>query len=105
MKYIFLKILFILMHGEIFGEPSFPTLLDIPFPVDVVEVFRPSEHVPRIAQEAATIGANVLWLQKGIVSGEAAVIAEEAGMIFVSDLCMGATHAAMKLGCPPSSNS
>ena len=88
-------------HDEILGEPSYRTLMDVADSIDVVEVFRPSEQVPQIARQAAVIGAKVLWLQKGIVSDEAAQIATDAGMAFVSDLCMGATHAHLELGPAP----
>jgi hypothetical protein len=85
-------------HDTILGEPSFATLGDIPDAVDVVEVFRPGKEAPVIAQEAIAIGAKVLWLQVGIVSEEAALIAHDAGLKFISDQCMGATHAALELG-------
>jgi uncharacterized protein len=64
-------------------------LADIDGPVDVVDVFRRPEHAPQIAREAAEIGASVLWLQRGVVSEEAREIAEDAGMTFVEDTCMG----------------
>jgi hypothetical protein len=85
-------------HESIFGEPSFATLGDIPYAVDVVEVFRPGDEAPVIAREAIAIGAKVLWLQVGVVSDEAAIVAHDAGLTFVSDLCMGATHAVLELG-------
>jgi predicted CoA-binding protein len=62
---------------------------DVDRPVDVVEVFRPSEEAPVIARQAAAIGAKVLWLQEGIVSEGARRIAEAAGLDFVQDRCMG----------------
>ena len=74
---------------EIFGEKAYASLSDIPFPVDVVEVFRPSEETPGIARQAVAIGAKALWLQKGIASDEARSIAEEAGIDYVEDACMG----------------
>lgn len=88
-------------HEEVFGEQAYRSLLDIPEPVDVVEVFRPGAEAPGIAQQAAAIGAKVLWLQVGIVSDQAARIAADAGMTFVSDLCMGVMHAALELGSGP----
>lgn len=91
-------------HQEILGEPSYPALEDIPEPVDVVEVFRPFEEAPGIAESAAAIGAKVLWLQVGIMSEEAGRIATEAGMTFVSNLCMGAMHAMLELGPGPEAN-
>ena len=78
--------------GEMFGEQVRASLEEIDEPVDVVDVFRPAEETPEIARQAAKIGAKVLWLQEGIHSDEAQRIAEEAGMTFVSDTCMGHTH-------------
>ncbi|QHW34352.1 CoA-binding protein [Paenibacillus rhizovicinus] len=72
----------------ILGETSYPSLRDIPFPVDIVNVFRRSEHTPPIAQEAAEIGAKTLWLQLGVESEEAAAIAEQAGLQVIMDRCI-----------------
>jgi predicted CoA-binding protein len=83
--------------GKILGEEAAPSLSAIEEPVDVVDVFRPSEEAPDIAREAAAIGAKVLWLQEGIFSEDAAEIAGKAGMTVVMDLCMGATHRALGL--------
>lgn len=88
--------------GEIFGVPTVSSLSDIDTDVDVVEVFRPAEETPDIATEAVKIGAKVLWLQTGIVSDEAARIAEEGGLRVVMGRCMGMTHAALGLGPGPS---
>jgi uncharacterized protein len=62
---------------------------DLEEPVDVVDVFRRSEHAPGVAREAADIGARVLWLQRGVSSEEAREVADEAGMVFVEDACLG----------------
>ena len=78
--------------GTLFGETVRTSLAEIGEPVDAVDVFRPAEETPDIARQAAAIGAKVLWLQEGIHSDEAQRIAEEAGMTFVSDTCMGHTH-------------
>lgn len=56
--------------------------------IDVVDVFRPAEEAPDIAQQAVEIGADVLWLQLGIRSEQARSIAEDAGLRFVQDHCM-----------------
>lgn len=74
--------------SEILGEKSYSTLLDVEEPVDVVQVFRPSDEAPEIARQAVQIGAKVLWLQLGITSAEARRIAEEAGIDYVEDRCM-----------------
>src|SRR5437879_1065154 len=64
--------------GEIFGEHVYTSLQDVDVPVDVVDVFRPSEETPEVARQAAAIGAKVLWLQAGISNDEAAEIARAA---------------------------
>jgi uncharacterized protein len=71
----------------LFGERAYPTLLDVPDRVDLVDVFRPSADTPEIARQAAAIGAGALWLQQDIRSDEARRIAGEAGMDFVEDEC------------------
>lgn len=86
---------------EVLGEKSYKELTDIPEPVDVVDVFRPAAEAPGIAEQAAEIGAEVLWLQVGIVSVEAGEIAEATGMTFVMDHCMGMMHAKLGLGPGP----
>ena len=83
---------------EILGQRAFPTLLDIDVPVDVVDVFRPPGEAPGIARDAVAIRARCLWLQIGIVSEDAARIAEDAGLTVVVDRCMGIAHGEVGLG-------
>ncbi|HEV2009907.1 MAG TPA: CoA-binding protein [Candidatus Limnocylindria bacterium] len=78
---------------EIMGERSYPSLRDIPFPVDIVDVFRRPDAVPDIARDAVAIGAKMLWLQFGVISPEGARIAEEGGLDVVMDRCMKVEHA------------
>ena len=78
---------------ELFGQPAYPTLSAIPFPVDVVDVFRRPDVVPDLAREAVAIGARALWLQFGVISPEGAQIAAEAGLDVVMDRCMKVEHA------------
>ena len=78
---------------EILGEESYPSLTAIPFPVDVVDVFRQPDAVPAIAREAVQIGAKTLWLQFGVISEEGAEIAERGGLTVVMDRCMKVEHA------------
>ena len=80
-------------EAEILGEKSYPSLGAIPFPVDVVDVFRRPEAVPDIAREAVAIGARALWLQFGVISREGAQIAEDGGLRVVMDRCMKVEHA------------
>ena len=72
---------------QLFGERVFRRLADIPFPVDIVLVFRPSADTPPIARDAVAIGAKALWLQLGIHSDETRDIAEAAGVAYVEDTC------------------
>ncbi len=78
---------------EILGETCYPSLLEIPFPVDVVDVFRVPSAVPAIAHEAVQIGARALWLQFGVISQEGAEIARSGGLDVVMDRCMKIEHA------------
>ena len=87
--------------GELYGEPVARSLAEVDGPVDVVDVFRPSEETPEIAREAAEIGAKVLWLQLGIESEEARKIAESAGLTVVMNRCMGEAHRQLGLGPGP----
>jgi predicted CoA-binding protein len=74
--------------GEILGEPAYPGLADIPFPVDLVDVFRAAEHVPAIVDQCLALHCPALWLQEGIVAEEAALRAQAAGMVVVMDRCL-----------------
>jgi predicted CoA-binding protein len=86
---------------EILGEKTYPNLSAIPDKVDVVQVFRKSEDVPPVVDEAIKIGAKVVWMQEGIVNEEAARKAREAGLQVVMDACMRATHKRLNIGPKP----
>jgi hypothetical protein len=77
----------------VLGEAAYPSLLDVPVPVDIVCVFRAPEAVPAIAREAVTIGAKALWCQYGVVSMEGAAIAREGRLAVVVDRCLKVEHA------------
>ena len=81
---------------EALGEKAYASLRDVPGPIDVVQIFRPSEAVPPIVEDAIAKGARVVWMQPGIVNVEAAVRAEAAGLQVVMDMCMRATHRALR---------
>lgn len=76
----------------ILGEKAYKSLLDIKFPVDVVDVFRPSPETVEIAKQAVQIKAKALWLQEGIFNDEAKRIAEDNGLIFIMNRCMMKEH-------------
>jgi predicted CoA-binding protein len=77
---------------EILGEKVYHSLGDIPFPVDIVDVFRRSETVVPVAKEAVQIGAKVFWLQEGITNEEAETLCRNAGLDVVSDSCILKEH-------------
>lgn len=74
---------------ELLGERVYRRLSDVDVPVDLVDVFRPAPETPEVVRQAAAIGAPAVWLQLGIASAEARAIAEEAGMAYVEDRCLG----------------
>jgi predicted CoA-binding protein len=76
-----------------------PDLRSVPGPVDVVDVFRRSELVPPVVDEAIAIGAKAIWMQDGVVHEAAAAKARAAGLTVVMDRCMLRDHRA--LGLPP----
>jgi len=73
---------------QILGQKSYASLKDIPEKVDIVNVFRRSEHTPPVAEEAVEIGAGALWLQLGIMNEEAASIAQQGGLKVIMDRCI-----------------
>jgi predicted CoA-binding protein len=80
-------------YPEILGEKSYPDLKSIPFPVDLVDVFRKPADCAPIARDAIAIGAKTLWMQIGVVNEEAAGIARDAGLEVVMDRCVKIEYA------------
>ncbi|HEY8519298.1 MAG TPA: CoA-binding protein [Gammaproteobacteria bacterium] len=78
---------------EVLGEKSHPSLLEVPVPVDIVNVFRAPAALPGIAREAVQIGAKALWCQFGVINEQGARIAEEGGLAVVMDRCIKVEHA------------
>ena len=78
---------------EILGEKCYPSLRDIPEPVDVVNVFRTPDALPAIARDAVAIGAGTLWCQFGVINEEGARIAEDGGLTVIMDRCLKVEHA------------
>jgi predicted CoA-binding protein len=74
------------------GQPSYPSLADLPEAPDIVDVFRRPEFTVEVARDAVEAKAGALWLQLGVVSEEAALIAAEAGLDVVMDRCLAVEH-------------
>ena len=77
----------------ILGETSYPSLSDVPVPVDIVNVFRAPDALPEIARDKVAIKAGTLWCQFGVINAEGARIAEEDGLTVVMDRCLKIEHA------------
>ena len=79
---------------EILGEKVYHSLTEIPreIEIDVVDIFRKSEDVPPVVEEAIHRGAKVIWMQEGIINQEACTKAEKAGLKVVMDRCTKKEH-------------
>ena len=78
---------------NILGEKSWGSLLDVPEPIDVVNVFRAPDALPAIAADAVTIKASALWCQFTVINEEGARIAETGGVSVIMDRCIKVEHA------------
>jgi predicted CoA-binding protein len=78
---------------EILGQRAYRSLLDVPVGVDIVDVFRPADEAPEVAEQAVRIGAGALWLQLGLRSEQARRIAVEAGLGYIEDRCIAVERA------------
>jgi predicted CoA-binding protein len=77
---------------EVLGEQAYPTLDDVPVPIDIVDIFRQPRFVPEIVDAAIRVGAKGVWMQEGVVHEEAARKAREAGLEVVMDRCILKEH-------------
>jgi predicted CoA-binding protein len=82
---------------EVLGERAYASLLDVPVPVDIVDVFRRAEYTPAIADDAVKIGAKALWLQQGVFSEEAAARAGRGGVVTIMDECLATMLAFLRV--------
>jgi uncharacterized protein len=80
-------------ESEILGRRSYPSLLDVPGPIEIVDIFRESDAVPAIVEEAIARGAKVIWMQLGVIHEQAAAKARDAGLEVVMDRCVKIEHA------------
>lgn len=85
-------------QSRILGKACYPDLAAIPEPVDIVDIFRKSEEVPAIVVQAIAVGAGAIWMQQGVVSEEAALQAEAAGLVSIMDRCIKVEHQRLLAG-------
>jgi predicted CoA-binding protein len=83
------------LNGPVLGEEPYESVEDIPTPVDIVDVFRRSEKVMPVAEDAVAAGAKVLWMQSGVINEEAASYAKEHGLTVVMDRCIKVDYATL----------
>ena len=76
----------------VLGQKAYPSLQSVPEPIDVVEIFRRSEEVPQIVDDAIEVGAKIIWMQEGIINEPAAAKARAAGITVIMDSCMRKQH-------------
>jgi predicted CoA-binding protein len=89
------------LQGLVIGERPYASLREIPVQVDVVVIFRRSEFVPEITEEAIAIGARAVWMQLGVINEAAATRTKEAGLMVVMDRCMAIEHRRLMRGVEP----
>jgi predicted CoA-binding protein len=82
---------------QVLGQKAFPSLLDVPIPIDLVDVFRRSEYTPAIADDAVKIHAKAMWLQSGVSNDDAAARANAGGLTVVMDACIGVMHSVLQV--------
>lgn len=82
---------------EVLGERAYPTLADVPEPIDIVDVFRRAEFTPAIANDAVKVGAKALWLQSGVRNEDAAARATAGGLTVVMDACISVMHSILQV--------
>ena len=83
---------------RILGQRSYPDLGAVPFPVDVVDIFRRPEAIPQIVEDAIAVGARTVWMQLGLRHPSAARRALEAGLTVVQDRCIKLDHQRLLAG-------
>ena len=80
------------LESEGLGEKAYPSLNDVPDPIDLVLIFRKAEDVPEVVEQAIEVNAKCVWMQLGIIHEPAAAAAEQAGLGVVMDKCMLVEH-------------
>jgi predicted CoA-binding protein len=83
-------------ESEILGRKCYPSLKDVPPPIEIVDIFRAPEAIPAIVAEAIECGAKAIWMQLGLIDEEAAQRARDAGLKVVMNRCTQVEHARMR---------
>jgi predicted CoA-binding protein len=83
---------------QILGRKCYPSLKDVPQPLEIVDIFRDPSAIPGIVEEAIACGAKVIWMQLGLIHEPAAKRAKEAGLAVVMDRCIKIEHARFRGG-------
>ncbi|MDR6227413.1 CoA-binding protein [Desmospora profundinema] len=86
------------LNGPVLGERPYASVEEIGEPIDIVDVFRRSEHCIPVARDAVKAGAKAVWFQQGVINEEAAAIARKAGLTVVMDRCIKVDHAVLLRG-------
>lgn len=77
---------------DVFGEKAYPDLFAVPEKIDLVDVFRRSDEAGKAVDQAIAVGAKAVWLQEGVIDGDAAQRALDAGLLVVMDRCWLKEH-------------
>ena len=85
-------------YEQILGQKTYPDVVSIPEPPDVVDVFRRPDEISEVVDQAMTVGAKSLWLQFDVVNETEAARAQEAGLLVVMDKCMKIEHGRLRGG-------
>ncbi|WP_181348890.1 CoA-binding protein [Thalassobacillus sp. CUG 92003] len=80
---------------QVLGQRAYLSLLDVEDPIDIINVFRRSEFLPEIANEAKAIDAKMFWAQQGVSNEEAWANLQDSGMIVVMDMCIKVAHSVL----------
>ena len=83
------------LDGPVLGKEPYESVVDIPTPVDIVDVFRRSEKVMPVAEDAVAAGAKVLWMQSGVINEEAASHAQAHGLTVIMNRCIKVDYATL----------
>ncbi len=84
--------------GVLLGEKAYSRLEDVPVPVDIVDIFRPSATVPPVVESAIRIGAKAIWMQQGVEHPKAARRAHKAGLVVAMNRCISEDHYRWRVG-------